>query len=321
MDILDLRKTDVSQQEIATYLSSFPTENKYSKDDWLKRLRFWWDLNPYYDDGVPRGWLLRDGERIRGFMGAIVGRFQGMTANGPISVPSLAATTWRVDEDARGESMQIFMKYLQCKRDYLLYDSTPTPAVEKVLQAFKFKGPFKTRNAVYPLLKPIGSLFHAKAVGRKLSTDDLRGLKMDFPAPLGFLQREISWEFLDWYCFKGLSEKHLYGIIENGKLQAYVIILKERFRGHDIVRVVDFAFQEPSQIDGLLGRIAKGAGEEFSAKLLVFTAFPDNPLHASIKMPLWTLDKSNQPHYEFSNAQTSRGLKWAPKLFDGDYGC
>ena len=38
------------------------------------------------------------------------------------------------------------MKYLAAKKEYFLVDTTPTPAVEKILTTFKFEGPYLSHN-------------------------------------------------------------------------------------------------------------------------------------------------------------------------------
>ena len=109
MEALDLHKTSIGLDELAKHLSGFETENRYSYDDWLKRLLFFWELNPHYDSSQPRGWTLCEKDRIRGFIGAIQAQYQAMK-NGPRSrrrplsatqhhpTPSLIDISWHCNE-------------------------------------------------------------------------------------------------------------------------------------------------------------------------------------------------------------------------------
>lgn len=329
MEVLDLRTSDISLEQLATYLSGFETENQYSYSQWLKRLRFYWDLNPHFSPEAPRGWALVKDAKIRGFIGAINGEFQATVGGLRKFIPVLSATTWRVDSECRGESMHLFMRYMQGKKDHLLVDTTPTPSVEKILNTFKFEGPFLSHNYLIPLIGPgpltrvlNPSLWKASG-GEKISQAQLANLTVNFDSPEGYAQRHITRALLDWYCFKSIHEKHLYGVIENNDLKAYVIFLKEIFRGQPILRVVDFQAQAGhfNSLYKLVARVAAGAGNEYNARLLVFTAIPANPTQAEFRLPAPNKKKLDQHHYLFGTPTVRNGLKWAPKLFDGDYGC
>ncbi|MBI3543819.1 MAG: hypothetical protein HY075_11150, partial [Deltaproteobacteria bacterium] len=60
---------------VAAYLAAYPGE-KRAADVWLKRFGLWWDDNPAFGGDVERGWFLKDGDRVVGFLGNVPTWFQ-----------------------------------------------------------------------------------------------------------------------------------------------------------------------------------------------------------------------------------------------------
>lgn len=329
MEVLNLQDGRVDRDELARYMANFVTENQYTFEDWRARLKFYWDLNPVHDLKGPTGWALVEKGRICGFLGAIQTRYQN--SQGEIK-PGLSATSWRVDPEFRSQSMLLFMKYMQAKKEFLLIDTTPTPDVEKILSAFKFEGPYLSNNFLWPLGQSAVSRGFwgfvtppawSRARGERLTRDRLRNLQVDFRPPAGFFERRIDRELLDWYAFEGIREKHLYGLVEGSNLVGYILFLKEIFRSLPILRAVDFQFKPEArgQYQSLLTRVAEGAGKEYKARVMIMTTFAGHPEQKYFSLTLPNKKKYDQHHYLFRTPALWPGLKWAPKMFDGDYGC
>lgn len=329
MEVLNLQDGAVGRDELARYLADFETEDRYSFDDWRIRLRFYWDLNPVHDPKGPTGWALVEKGRIRGFLGAIQTRFHN--SRGEFG-KGLSATTWRVDSDARSQSMLLFMKYMQAKKDHILTDTTPTPDVEKILSAFKFLGPYVSNNFLVPvgqralgrgLMKCITPASWVPPRGEWIGREALARLRVDFKCPDGYFQRFVDRALLDWYVFEGIREKCLFGVIEGDRLIGYAVFLKEIFRGVPLLRAVDFQFRPEAQafLPGLVARVAEEAGSRYGVRFVVWTTFATHPEHSQAAIRALNKTKADQHHYYFKAPALWPDLKWAPKMFDGDYGC
>lgn len=128
---------------LARFLAGWPGET-LKEGSWLRRFALWWDANPFLAPGAPRGWTVRDGERVVGFFGMVPMPFQ--IAGRETIV--YASTTWRIDERFRHLSLTAISNILRQTRDSLLFVWTGNNGLLKVLKAFKFR-PLPRGNSFY----------------------------------------------------------------------------------------------------------------------------------------------------------------------------
>lgn len=116
---------------------------------WRDRFRLWWEINPVFTPGTPRGWLLCDSTgAIGGFIGNIATNY---LIDGQIKVV-YSATSWYVAEDFRGASLQLIRAFR--KQNAPLLDTTPSGHVVTILSKLGFKNlaqPWIKRDGIYPL--------------------------------------------------------------------------------------------------------------------------------------------------------------------------
>src|SRR2546428_7388662 len=88
-------------EDLASFMASFPAVRASSKASWRSRLRAWWDLNPAFDESMPRGWVVRDDGKIGVFFGSLPLKLQV----GGRARQAFAALYWRVLPAYRGRSL------------------------------------------------------------------------------------------------------------------------------------------------------------------------------------------------------------------------
>lgn len=118
---------------LARFLAGFAGETR-SEQFWLKRFGLWWNENPAYHEGVPRGWVLWEENEIKGYLGNIPNEFQ---LNGEV-VTALSTTTWRVAPTHRNHSLRLFYQALRCAKRAIFFDTTPSKDAVWVLKGLKF---------------------------------------------------------------------------------------------------------------------------------------------------------------------------------------
>ena len=140
--------TPAEQDELASYLAGGPDEPLDARA-WRRRMHGWWDDNPSFSAGATaRGFTMRADGRIVGFFGVVP---LGLQVAGKATV-AYGSTTWRVDAPFRPASLSGIAKVLGVTKGSLLFVSTHTPALVKILQALKFVR--LPRNASFAAREP-----------------------------------------------------------------------------------------------------------------------------------------------------------------------
>lgn len=121
---------------------------------WLERFAFWWDNNPAFRSTMTRGWVLRAGSQIVGFLGRIP-RFYWI---GDGEMLGFASTTWAVDPRYREESLTLFLTMVAASRDHLLWATTLGATTEAIVQGLGYQ------IAPYPHAQRIDLLFASPAL-------------------------------------------------------------------------------------------------------------------------------------------------------------
>lgn len=122
-----------------------------SETEWLEKMNLFWDSNPHFNPDVhPRGWVIT-GEcgAVRGFLGNIPVKY----CNQGKEESNFWATSWYVDPCARKMSISLYRKFLE--QDGVLFNTTPTPLVEKIIaKRFHFT-PLEQRWLKFDFLMPL----------------------------------------------------------------------------------------------------------------------------------------------------------------------
>ncbi len=118
---------------LARFLSSFADETR-SEGFWIRRFNLWWDANPAFWEGIPRGWVLWVNNAIKGFLGNVPSQVQlsGRT------LTAFGVTTWRVLPAYRSHSLRLLHQALRCAKGSILFDTTPSDGVVRILERLKF---------------------------------------------------------------------------------------------------------------------------------------------------------------------------------------
>ena len=125
----------VDFEKVYNFLEKFQDEDR-DKKFWKARMDNWWEQNPSYHPGFKRGWILENEFKdIVGFIGNIP---TTLISNGNIKLIH-NITTWRVEKKYRIYSILLFNKILDYSKETLLFDTTPSLEVKKVLNAYNFK--------------------------------------------------------------------------------------------------------------------------------------------------------------------------------------
>ena len=130
--------------QIITYLANFEGEIRGEKF-WRNRLKSWWEDNPCYNSNFCRGWVLLDSKKsIVGFIGNIPRTF--LVKGEPIIVNN--ASTWRVVDQYRSKAILLFQELINSSRSTILFNTTPTNKVEKMLNILNFNRLVKNLNGL-----------------------------------------------------------------------------------------------------------------------------------------------------------------------------
>jgi hypothetical protein len=117
--------------EAADFLARFGSEDVAF---WLRRFSLWWEKNPAFEEGIDRGWLLWDEDVLKGFIANIPLYLQLMGKTTRV----FTASTWRVVPECRNVSIELFMKFIKAGKDSVVFDTTPSREVMRMLEAFRF---------------------------------------------------------------------------------------------------------------------------------------------------------------------------------------
>lgn len=132
-EITVVRSTDYAQ--LSRFHAGFPGDGETSAY-WEQRFRCWWDDNPAFDEDVPRGWVQRDDTgAIGGFLGNVPSffRMQGLDQR------VFSATSWRVLEEHRSCSIQLYLAHMEAGASSLLFNTTASPHTFRVMEYLRYR--------------------------------------------------------------------------------------------------------------------------------------------------------------------------------------
>ncbi len=224
-------KESICREALLTFLLKSPGV-VYSEEIWRARLKHWWDDNPVSDESTSLGWVLLHDSQIVGFLGCIplAYEYQGQP------VPAVAATTWRVADAHRGQSLQLFLQLLQLSKRVMVIHSSPIPAVAAILE----KSGFQSRKSCirhYHLMGAVASPLCSIMMRKSSSVEELDSSvrvvsdinQVNSVAATSMhpdqLERKITKSYLKWLLGTPMEKLHFVGCVDtSGKLTSFLIL-------------------------------------------------------------------------------------------------
>tara|TARA_Y100000590_G_scaffold425913_1_gene534394 strand:+ start:55 stop:1113 length:1059 start_codon:yes stop_codon:yes gene_type:complete len=119
--------------KILTFLSK---EANVESEEYKNMFDYWWFDNPAHKEEHKKGYILYNEklDEIRGFIGLYPAYF--IFNHKKITIFNM--TNWRVDTKYRQYSLPLLLKSLKHDNDTLLFNTTPTKKVSKILEKLQF---------------------------------------------------------------------------------------------------------------------------------------------------------------------------------------
>ena len=345
---------------LSTFLADFPGDESGRADSWLRRMQTWWDLNPAFDEDFARGWLLREQDKIVGFLGAIPWKFQ----LGGRETTVFAGTTWRVLPEYRGMSIALKRRQMEEHGDVLHLSTTPRAEVERLLKLLGY-APMRSGEGDEPhsaIILDFEKLVRAKLNGRASA----RALAKGAAPALGAIQklrtrrlrrcahekvREVHradaafddlWErtrsrypsthvrtadAINWYCFSSPDfEKTLLGYFDGDRLAGYAVFLSTERRGVRFFECVDLWIESGPRRDVVLGALIEKArrfAEEASFDRIYLPHFDHTTAATYDRLGLLQMRGPRRPGFYMGPSELMQQMTPANSylvLAEGDYG-
>lgn len=331
--IIEPVTSDTTQREgLIRFLSGFENDTE-GQDVWRSRLSFWWEENPFYAEGLPRGWVLRTEKEIVGFLGVIITDYiyEGRTYK------ALNATTWRVFKAHRAQSMSLFLEFYKYKNNYILFDTTPNDTVAKVLQFCEFKVNSRVLNMFFPLKRRSrGNIFDMSidllhnAYHLLLPNGECRVVNIEESVKLQevpdryreFLVKNKNYEYLRWFCRKNPSRRLIGCFNKNNELSSFAVIERALIKNRDVLRIIDYFIgdDDGKEILSIVNYICSNShiftdGDHL--RFLILTTFLNNEIIIKKAFFLFSKKGSARLYYTLPDElKESRVLNY---ISDGDF--
>ncbi|MBE7494162.1 MAG: hypothetical protein HS117_04415 [Verrucomicrobiaceae bacterium] len=244
---------------------------------WERRLRHWWDENPFAAISPLRGWIMRHEGRVTGFMALIPACY---AVQGECRA-AYAASTWRVDEAHRNASLSMLMKMRRLAATTLLVDTTPTPDVQVMLQ----KSGWTPATSITRRFVPLGlaglpwrGKWPRLSAGQKITRDpaEVRFIAASFQKP-DRIEKWVTLEYLRWFAASPMRRHEFIGAIDSvGCLTSYLFVTPKAIRGIPGWMEIDhFTTRgDSSELHALVGEIARDPALLGREHLLSLASFP-----------------------------------------------
>jgi len=309
----------VARTELANWLAANAPET-LDESAWSRRMRHWWDENPFSADLVDRGWVMRNEGRLVGFMALIPA---GYAVNGKLT-PAAIASTWCVEEAHRNASLPMLMKLRRLSASLLMADTTPTPDVQIMLQ----KSGWVPATAITRHFVPLGlfSILTAKKWPRlqgskKLTRDpaEVHSIASNYQQT-DRIEKWITPEYLRWLTAAPMRRHEFVGVIDDaGCLTSYLIFTPKKIRGIPAWMEIDhFTVSESfTELHALVGEIVRKPSLLGSERLISLASFPGD--RSWDEAP--TLHhREEQVTHHFSFPEPLKALPKHSVLAEGDWG-
>jgi hypothetical protein len=263
-------------ESLAEILKDF--RNKRSPQYWLERFHFWWEDNPFYNEGMARGWILVHQGEIVSFLGAIPYPVQidGQT------VSTFCSTSWYVHPDYRKFGLLTLFQMVKESSDTIFWATTTNALSGKVIKLLKFKPiprHFNRRFLVF--ICGLAQLRYQRGTSddhqeswldRLLArihwrTNALCTLSLQGSGPLHVRRlstageefdqlwqrtrsryrstRERSARYINWYCFAwNRPPRYLFGCYNGEKLVGFAIFIPRMVEDFDFLECFDLWLED-----------------------------------------------------------------------------
>lgn len=331
---IDIVTNNESQRKgLIHFLATFEGETR-SEEFWRNRLDHWWKENPFYEENIPKGWILTFQEEIVGFLGVIASEYLYRDN----IYKALATTTWRVAAKHRKYSLRLLTKFQGFRNKYILLNTTPNDVAKKVFTAYKYHFNDAVHNYYFPIRQATTTfttrLFNAAHFLQNLVARDIRlkwvylddNFYLEQSAPASdHLTRNISRAYLNWQCQAQSFNKEFIGCVQDdNKLSSYLILKRNKIKKINALQVIDYhtTCNDSSEILALIKHVCDHPETLPLAQgcnLLVLSSFVSNGLLFE-KKPAYVISKSSRHPQYFSTPTALNGVNKLCHLLEGDYG-
>ncbi|MBF0145457.1 MAG: GNAT family N-acetyltransferase [Magnetococcales bacterium] len=258
-----------------------------SNEYWQGKFAMWWDKNPFREDSIPRGWLLRAEGRIVGFISCIPILFQ-LAGKERLT---LTVSSWYVTPEYRKNGLILFLSVLREGADTIIWNTTLNNLSGAIVERLHYQPipyPFSQRILVFSSIFawlhdvsiirrwPIGlqwrlGSFHQWYVRIKLLLSQKYSsgpwqVKQLNQAGVAFdhlwqrtrtafsTTRVRNATYVNWYCFSVPSKmKLLFGCFQGETLAGYAIFERRIVRGYPYLECLDlWVDSDIDQVGGVL---------------------------------------------------------------------
>lgn len=239
---------DSAREELASFLVS-----QFNGDAaaWSRRFVHWWDENPHAHAHPCRGWCLRDGGRLVGYLGTIPALYEDVEGK---PVPALIATSWAVEEGHRQAALPMGLMLQRLGREVMLVDTTPSPEVQTLLSRWGWQSRVNVRRSlvvrgvsVAMLAEMMNADLSDLGQGLEITRDLTRVKRVCSERPQRCIQKHITPEYLRWYCSAPTREHHFLGVVDaEGQLTSYLMLMPKTVKGLPTWKVMDWFTTRPT---------------------------------------------------------------------------
>ena len=235
-----------ARAELAPFLrAQFQGEGACTQEQWLKRMAYWWDDNPFANASSCRGWLLRSAGQVVGYLGVIPTFYEDSSGR---PVPAMIATTWVVAEEHRNAALAMGMTFQRQGRSVMLIDTTPSLEVQTMLHRWGWISRTRVRRSLVlrgPLLSSVAGFsdsgMERLGHGREITKDLRRVRSIDSARPQKAVQKHVTKDYLHWYAASPMREHHFIGVVDgDGQLSSYLMLTPKSVKGVPSWKVVDW---------------------------------------------------------------------------------
>jgi len=321
----------IQRKNIVNFIVNFEDE-KHDVNFWQKRTAMWWEDNPFYDENLPRGWILKAQEGIVGFLGVIVTDY----LYGDKRYKALNITTWRVLKEYRNQSMRLFHRFYSYKDRHILFNTTSdNKAVQRIFQAFGFKANTKISNFIFPIrcnlslnISNIALFFLQRLYSLLLPRADCRAISGGGGVKLikmpdkykKFLIKNKDGNYLSWYSSSPLSKKIVGYFNDNNELSSFVTI-EEAMARFKSLRIIDYFIGDDSgkEILSIINYICNNPciiSNAYNYRFLILSIFSGNEI--TIKRPFFIPNKKSHAKHYYSLPEELKDARILNYLAEGD---
>jgi hypothetical protein len=316
-------------KEIAGFLLQYKGWS-YPAEYWLNGFQVWWDENPAFSEDMERGWVLRDKQKIVGFMGLIPSLFQIFGKQ----IVVFNATTWYVNPQYRSESLQFLIKSINYAKNSIYFYTTPSDRALKIIQKLRFHsiprstckrsfiiidfekvlkvklGQSILNKFVIKIISPLLAIAQSIRL-KKTNLEEINRVKRIRKADSTF---DDLWErtkhifpttnirnaeTINWYCFNNNEyEKVVFGYYLSGQLLGYVICQDPRVKSVSFLECSDYwVSPDASQVTHALINAVYNYAFEKKYDCILFPHFNLQLENIFNEMGLFSMEDKNNNEY------------------------